>query len=84
MREQLQQSVADVISRPMSAASVSAVTTASGVSTYFELISPVFGVLATIAGIMLSMALIYKTVIGIQLDRLKLKELEKEQNYNSK
>jgi hypothetical protein len=52
-------------------------TTASGVSTYFELISPMLGVVATLTGITLSITLAYKAYIGIKLDRLKLRELEK-------
>jgi hypothetical protein len=76
MNEGLQQSVVDAISRPTSAASVSVATTATGIGAYLEIISPLLGVVATLAGITLSIVLAYRAYMDIKIKRVELEKLE--------
>jgi hypothetical protein len=75
MRE-LQQSVQNVVSSPTSVASVSVATTATGVGAYLELLSPILGILATVAGITLSIMLAIKTYKEIKIKNLQIEEIE--------
>lgn len=73
-----------VLSDPKAAATVSAATTASGVSTWFDLIPNDIGKLATVVGMFLSIILItywaQKTYFEVRRNNIELRKLEKEED----
>jgi hypothetical protein len=76
MRQELQQSVVSAVSSPKGAASVAVGSMGAGGGAYFELLSPVVGFLAALAGLGLSIVLIIKTYKEIKLKDLQIKDFE--------
>lgn len=72
----MQQSVINAASKPVSVASVSVATTATGVGAYLEVFTPVVGLMAVVAGLLLSAMLAYKTYIDIRIRKIELDKLE--------
>jgi hypothetical protein len=57
LNPELPKSVIDVASRPLHAAGVSAATMGTGVSTYLEVLPPIVGLAASLAGLVLTILL---------------------------
>jgi hypothetical protein len=76
MRQELQQSVVNAVSSQKGAASVAVGSMGAGSGAYFELLSPIVGLLAALAGLGLSIALIVKTYKEIKLKDLQIKDFE--------
>jgi hypothetical protein len=76
MRQELQQSVVDAVSSPKGAASVAGGSMAAGGGAYLEILSPLVGLLAALAGLGLSIMLIIKTWNENKLNNMKIKDFE--------
>jgi hypothetical protein len=89
LNNELQQSVANAVNHPTSAASVSVATIGTGVSTFLEIIPPLLGVVASILGIVLSLLLARNYIkrwrlmdMDIKLKEQQLQEIEDRKNGN--
>lgn len=80
MQEKLIESVGNVASSPVSVASVSVSSIGAGIGAYLELLSPIVGLLAAMAGLTLSLMLAYKTYMDIKIKKVQLEDLEEHHN----
>ncbi|MCK5132049.1 MAG: hypothetical protein KAR40_07865 [Candidatus Sabulitectum sp.] len=76
MNSDLLKSAVDVANKPASAASVGVASIGTGMGAYLELLSPVVGLLAATAGLILSVMLAVKAYYAIRLQKIRIEDLE--------